>query len=93
MTLNDSDNEINEKPQKPMGRPRNPNRWNPDGTLKTDVYTLYFKEHYHKPHTCEYCGKVRKCSDNVARHQKSARCVAARKKLGLTLAFSLVYVL
>ena len=91
MTGNTSENEmITERPRRPMGRPRNPNRWNADGTLKSDVFTLYFKEHYHKPHTCEYCGKTRKCSDNIARHQKSANCMEARQKLGLTLPLSLV---
>ena len=93
MTQNISDNELtssetNEIPRRPLGRPRSkPERWNPDGTLSSEYITAYFKEHWHKPHTCEYCGKVRKCSDNVARHQRSARCVAARKKLGLTLEF------
>ena len=87
MTPNNSDNEMSaneniEKQRQPMGRPKKPKRWNPDGSLRTEYY---FKEHFHKPHTCEYCGKVRKCSDNIARHQKSAKCVQARTLLGLAL--------
>ena len=92
MTFKNSDNEMtssekDETQHKTIGRPRNPKKWNPDGTLNTEYSTLYFREHYHKPHTCEYCGKIRKCSDNVVRHQRSARCVKARQLLGLTLPF------
>jgi len=95
MTFNNSEDELtssekDEKQHKRMGRPRNPKRWNSDGTLNTDYSTIYFKEHFHKTHTCEYCGKIRKCSDNVARHQKSARCIKARTLLGLALPFPAV---
>lgn len=84
MTPEISESEIIYKQSKPMGRPRTSKRWNPDGTLNT---SYFFKEFYHKPHTCEYCGKVRKCSDNVARHQQSFRCVEARKRLGIFVEF------
>ena len=83
MTSETSDNEITQKQRKQVGRPRNPKRWNSDGTPDPNFITTYFKERYHKPHTCEYCGKVTKCSDNVARHQQSFRCVEARKQLGI----------
>ena len=86
-----NDSTKNKKIRKPLGRPRtNPSRWNPDGSLSSEYINAYFKEHYHKPHICEYCGKERKCSDNIIRHQKSARCVEARKQLGLILPFPLL---
>ena len=72
-----SPKEIQIEPKK-LGRPVNPNRWLSDGTLDVNYY---FKLNYHKPHTCEYCGKTRKCSDNILRHLKSARCMKARAQL------------
>lgn len=61
-----------------LGRPINPNRRLPDGTIDP---SYYFKLNYHKPHTCEICGRTRKCSDNILRHLKSAKCLKARAAL------------
>jgi len=61
-----------------LGRPINPSRRLADGTIDPNYY---FKLNYHKPHTCEICGKTRKCSDNIMRHLKSARCLKARAQL------------
>ena len=69
---------------KKHGRPINPACHLPDGSVDPNYY---FKIKYHKPHTCEFCGKTRKCSDNVARHQRSARCAKARAMLEQTQKF------
>ena len=74
-----SNKEIPNTPTK-IGRPKNPDAWLPDGSFNSNHY---FKLNYHKPHTCEYCGKTRKCSDNIIRHMKSARCTKARELLEL----------
>ena len=68
---------------------RNPLRWNPDGSPNTtyikaisrEYFNAYFQKHFHTPHTCEICGTTRMCSDNVIRHQKSLKCMKARKLL------------
>lgn len=67
-----------ETTSKKLGRPINPDKWLPNGMMDT---SYYFKLNYHKPHTCEICGRTRKCSDNIIRHQKSARCMKARALL------------
>ena len=45
---------------------------------KQEYFYNYFKEHSHRMHVCPHCGKVRKCSDNIARHEKSKKCMKAR---------------
>ena len=67
--------------QKKLGRPRKNDRWLPDGTFDLNFYNVYFEQHYHKPHTCIYCGKTRKCCDNKIRHEKSKKCQLARQLL------------
>ena len=76
MTSNKEHQNISTK----LGRPINPERWLSDGTIDPNYY---FKLNYHKPYTCEFCGKTRKCSDNILRHLKSARCVKARLLLDM----------
>ena len=80
------------KIKKKMGRPRNPLRWNEDGTYKNRVitedgkinneyYNNYWRTHLNKPSVCENCGSIIKSLDYKKIHVKTKKCLEFKKRL------------